>query len=90
MTWNDSFLASFECCKTLQQSSGHLNSVTTTASFEVEIYLLLAECEVHMVSYGLSFFLPFMAQAQSMWAMKTRNEKTRIHDLLYGLSKRGQ
>ena len=26
-------------------------------------YLLLAKCEVHMASYGPSFFLPFMAQA---------------------------
>ena len=27
------------------------------------IYLLLAECKVCMASYGLSFFLPFMARA---------------------------
>ena len=52
-------------------------------------YLLLAECEVRTASYGPSFFLPFMAQAQSARAMKTRKEKTRIHNLLYGPSKRG-
>ena len=38
-------------------------------------YLLLAECKVHTASYGLSFFLPFMAQSQSTQAMKTRKEK---------------
>ena len=43
-------------------------------------YLLLAECEVRTASYGPSFFLPFM---------KTRKEKTRIHNLSYGPSKRG-
>ena len=42
------------------------------------IYLLLAECEVRMASYGPSFFLP-----------KTRKEKTRVHNLPYGPSKRG-
>ena len=52
-------------------------------------YLLLAECEVRTASYGPSFFLPFMAQARSARAMKTRKEKTRIHNLLYGPSKRG-
>ena len=52
-------------------------------------YLLLAECEVRTASYGPSFFLPFMAQARSARAMKTRKEKTRIHNLPYGLSKRG-
>ena len=51
--------------------------------------LLLAECEVRTASYGPSFFLPFMAQARSARAMKTRKEKTRIHNLPYGLSKRG-
>ena len=53
------------------------------------IYFLLAECEVRTASYGPSFFLPFMAQARSARAMKTRKEKTRIHNLLYGPSKRG-
>ena len=53
------------------------------------INLLLAECEVRTASYGPSFFLPFMAQARSARAMKTRKEKTRIHNLPYGLSKRG-
>ena len=53
------------------------------------IYLLLAECEVRTASYGPSFFLPFMAQARSARAMKTRKEKTRIHNLPYGPSKRG-
>ena len=52
-------------------------------------YLLLAKCEVRTASYGPSFFLPFMAQVQSTRAMKTRKEKTRIHNLLYGPSKRG-
>ena len=31
----------------------------------MKIYLLLAECEVRMASYGPSFFLPFMAQERS-------------------------
>ena len=52
-------------------------------------YLLLAECEVRTATYGPSFFLPFMAQAWSARAMKTRKEKMRIHNLLYGPSKRG-
>ena len=47
-------------------------------------YLLLAECEVRTASYGPSFFLPFMAQVRSARAMKTRKEKTRIHNLPYG------
>ena len=55
----------------------------------INIYLLLAECEVRTASYGPSFFLPFMAQARSARAMKTRKEKTRIHNLSYGSSKRG-
>ena len=38
-------------------------------------YLLLAECEVRTASYGPSVFLPFMAQARSAPAMKTRKEK---------------
>ena len=42
-----------------------------------------------MASYGLSFLLPFMAQVQSMQAMKTRKDKMRIHNLPYGTSKRG-
>ena len=53
----------------------------------IHIYLLLAECEVRMASYGPSFFLPFMAQARSARAMKTRKEKTKIHNLPYGPSK---
>ena len=40
-------------------------------------------------SYGPSFSLPFMAQARSARAMKTGKEKTRIHNLPYGPSKRG-
>ena len=43
----------------------------------IHTYLLLAECEVRTASYGPSFFLPFMAQARSARAMKTRKEKTR-------------
>ena len=39
------------------------------------MYLLLAECEVRTASYGPSFFLPFMAQAQSARALKERKEK---------------
>ena len=39
------------------------------------IYLLLAECGVRTVSYGPSVSLPFMAQARSARALKTRKEK---------------
>ena len=42
-----------------------------------------------MACYGLSFFLPFMAQVRSMQAMKTRKDKMRIYNLPYGSSKRG-
>ena len=52
-----------------------------------DIYLLLAECKVHTASYGPSFFLPFIAQARSVRAMKTRKEKMRIYNLPYGPSK---
>ena len=41
-----------------------------------------------MACYGLSFFLPFMAQVRSMQAMKTRKDKMRIHNLPYESSKR--
>ena len=54
-----------------------------------DIYLLLAEYEVRTASYGPSFFLPFMAQAGSARAMKTRKEKSRIHNLPYGPIKQG-
>ena len=42
-----------------------------------KIYIpLISECEVCTASYGQSFFLPFMAQVRSTWAMKTiRKEK---------------
>ena len=63
--------------------------ITNTESL-YSIYLLSAKCEVCTASYGLSFFLPFMAQAQSTQAMKTRKEKMRIHNLLYGPSKQNQ
>ena len=53
------------------------------------IPLISLVCFVRTVSYGPSFFLPFMAQARSARAMKTRKEKMRIHSLPYGLSKRG-
>ena len=43
----------------------------------VNKYLLLAEREVRTASYGPSFFLPFMAQARSVRAMKTRKEKNK-------------
>ena len=39
-------------------------------------FLLLAECKVHTASYGPSFFLPVMAQAQSAWAMKNKESIT--------------
>ena len=55
--------------------------------WDVNKYFLLAECEVRTASYGPSFFHPFMAQARSALAMKTRKEKTRIHNLPYGPSK---
>ena len=56
-------------------------------------YLLLAECSVRTASYGPRFLLPFMTQARSAQAMKTRKEKTRtarteqtrlVRCLLYG------
>ena len=64
-------------------------AVDTTNLLNPYNNLLLAECEVHTMSYnGPSFFLPFMAQVQSARAMKTGKEKkTRIHNLPYGLSK---
>ena len=54
------------------------------------IYLLLASFarSVRQVMDRV-FFLPFMAQTRSARAMKTRKEKTRIHNLPYGPSKRG-
>ena len=64
-------------------------SQTVFRANTLNIYLLLAECEVRTASYGPSFFLPFMAQARSARAMKTRREKTRIRNLPYGPSKRG-
>ena len=60
-----------------------------TIQYNTIQYLLSAECEIRTASYGPSFFLPFMAKARSARAMKTRKEKTRIHNLLYGPSKRG-
>ena len=60
-----------------------------TKSIKHNTYLLLAEWEVRTASYGPSFFLPSMAQARSARAMKTRKEKTRIHNLAYGPSKWG-
>ena len=66
-----------------------VNQHSTFCEVNANRYLLLAECEVRTASYGPSFFLPFMAQARSARAMKTRKEKTRIHNLLYGPSKRG-
>ena len=55
------------CSRSLVNRVGNMNHLTT--------YLLLAECKVRTASYGPSFFLPFMAQAQSARAMKTRKEK---------------
>ena len=46
-----------------------------------------ASARFRTASYGPSFSLPFMAQARSTRAMKTRKEKTKIHDLPYGPSK---
>ena len=56
-----------------------MNSKVTFAVLNIN--LLLAECEVRMTSYGPSFFLPLITI--------TRKENTRIHNLPYGLSKRG-
>ena len=70
-------------------SGSHIKIVLCNVAESNYINLLLAECEVRRASYGPSFSLPFMAQARSAWAMKTRKEKTRIHNLPYGLSKRG-
>ena len=64
-------------------------TTTTTTTITITTYLLLAECKVRTASYGPSFFLPFIAQARSVRAMKTGKEKTRIHNLSYGPSKRG-
>ena len=52
----------------------------------VNLYIPLISlvCSVRTASYGPSFCLPFMAQARSAQAMKTRKEKTRIHNLPYG------
>ena len=50
---------------------------TSSGKRYTTIYLLSAECEVRTASYGPGFFLPFMAQARSARAMKTRKEKTR-------------
>ena len=54
-----------------------------------QIPLISLVCSVRTASYGPSFFLPFIAQARSARVMKTRKEKTRIHNLPYGPSKRG-
>ena len=67
----------------------YVTLVKSLAIIVIIIYLLLAECEVRTASYGPSFFLPLMAQARSVQAMKTRKEKMRIHNLPYGPSKRG-
>ena len=49
------------------------------STIQCNTYLLLVECEVRTASYGPSFFfLPFMAQAQSTRAMKTRKERGSI------------
>ena len=45
--------------------------------------LISLVCSVRTASYGPSFSLPFFCA----WAMKTRNEKTRIYNLPYGLRK---
>ena len=45
------------------------------------VYLLLAECEVRTTRYGPSFFFFLFS------LMKTRKDKTKIHNLLYGPSK---
>jgi hypothetical protein len=38
--------------------------------YAIQTYLLLTECEVHTVSYGLSFFHCLMAQPHSARAKK--------------------
>ena len=63
------------------------NAVSTVSYTKADTYLLLAECEVRTTSYGPSFFLPFMTQTRSARAMRTRKEKMRIHNLLYGPNK---
>ena len=80
-------------CITIQHNTIQYDMIQYNAiqynTIQYSTYLLLDECEVRTASYGPSFFLPFMAQAQSARAMKTRKEKTRIHNLPYGPSKRG-
>ena len=73
--------------RTLQKNNNIFKIIKINSTYIPN--LLLAKCEVRTASYGPSFFLPFMAQARSARAMKTRKEKTRIHNLLYGPSKRG-
>ena len=80
--------------KNFEEMSASLTKISYVQNQQIcknytSTYLLLAECEVRTASYGPSFFLPFMAQALRAWAMKTRKEKTRIHNLPYGPSKRG-
>ena len=52
-------------------------------------YLLLAESKVRTAMQVMDwvFSLPFMAQARSARAMKTRKEKTKIHNLPYEANK---
>ena len=52
-------------------------------------YLLLAECDVRTASHGPSFFLLFDGPSAKRAGDETRKEKTRIHNLPKGPSKRG-
>ena len=51
--------------------------------------LLLAECSVRTASYGLSFFPSFYGPSAKRTGHESKEGKTRIHNLPYGLSKRG-
>ena len=72
---------------TIQYNTIQYNTIQYN-TIQHNTYLLLAKYEVRTASYGPSFFLPLMAQTRRVRAMKTRKEKTRIHNLPYGPSKR--
>ena len=82
--YNYSMLDVSSLCKLTKSTEGRL-TVDHGLKGELRLFLLksctnllLVECEVRTASYGPSFFfLPFMAQARSTRAMKTRKEKKR-------------
>ena len=52
------------------------------------VYLLLAECEVHMASYGPSFYPSFYGPSAKRAGHENKEgKKTRIDNLPYELSK---